>query len=125
DHEATIFCALEIRATAPENDPTYAEQKRAAKMLNDLLPLEPDHPGIAPYMTHSFDSPALAAEALPAARAYAKIAPSSPHALHMPSHIFTRLGLWRESIDSNLASAEAARKLVARRHPGAASFDAL
>ncbi len=125
DHEATIFYALEIRATAPENDPTYAEQKRAAKMLNDLLPLEPDHPGIAHYMIHSFDYPALAAEALPAARAYAKIAPSSPHALHMPSHIFTRLGLWRESIDSNLASAEAARQLVGRRHPGATSFDAL
>jgi tetratricopeptide (TPR) repeat protein len=125
DHEATIFYALEVRATAPENDPTYAEQKRAAKLLNDLLPLEPNHPGIAHYMIHSFDYPALAAEALPAARAYAKIAPASPHALHMPSHIFTRLGLWQESIDSNLASAEAARRLVALRHPGATSFDAL
>ncbi len=125
DHEAAIFYALEIRATAPENDPTYAEQKRAAKILNDLLPQEPQHPGIAHYMIHAFDYPALAAEALPAARAYAKIAPSSPHALHMPSHIFTRLGLWRESIDSNLASADAARRLVAKRHPGAASFDAL
>jgi tetratricopeptide (TPR) repeat protein len=125
DHEATIFYALEVRATAPENDPTYAEQKRAAKLLNDLLPLEPNHPGIAHYMIHSFDYPALAAEALPAARAYAKIAPASPHALHMPSHIFTRLGLWQESIDSNLSSAEAARRLVALRHPGAASFDAL
>ena len=125
DHEATIFYALEIRGTAPENDPTYAEQKRAAKLLNDLLPLEPQHPGIAHYMIHAFDYPGLAAEALPAARAYAKIAPSSPHALHMPSHIFTRLGLWQESIDSNLASAEAARRLVALRHPGASSFDAL
>ncbi len=125
DHEATIFYALEVRATAPENDPTYAEQKRAAKLLNDLLPLEPNHPGIAHYMIHAFDYPALASEALPAARAYAKIAPSSPHALHMPSHIFTRLGLWQESIDSNLASADAARRLVALRHPGASSFDAL
>jgi tetratricopeptide (TPR) repeat protein len=125
DHEATIFWALQIRATAPENDPTYAEQKRAAKILNDLLPLEPQHPGIAHYMIHAFDYPALAAEALPAARAYAKIAPSSPHALHMPSHIFTRLGLWKESIESNRASAEAARRLVAKRHPGATAFDAL
>jgi len=125
DHEATIFYALEIRGTAPENDPTYAEQKRAAKLLNDLLPLEPQHPGIAHYMIHAFDYPGLAAEALPAARAYARIAPSSPHALHMPSHIFTRLGLWQESIDSNLASADAARRLVARTHPGAAAFDTL
>ena len=76
-------------------------------------------------MIHAFDYPPLASEALPAARAYAKIAPSSPHALHMPSHIFTRLGLWPESIASNLASADAARRLVAQRHPGAASFDAL
>ena len=76
-------------------------------------------------MIHAFDYPPLASDALPAARAYAKIAPSSPHALHMPSHIFTRLGLWQESIASNLASADAARQLVARRHPGAASFDEL
>src|SRR6185295_5686936 len=75
DHEATIFYALEIRATAPENDPTYAKQKRAAKILNDLLPLEPQHPGIAHYLIHAFDYPGLATEALPAARAYAKIAP--------------------------------------------------
>jgi tetratricopeptide (TPR) repeat protein len=125
DHEATIFYALEVRATAPEDDPTYSEQRKAARILNGLLPLEPNHPGIAHYMIHSFDYPALAQEALPAARAYAKIAPSSPHALHMPSHIFTRLGLWQESIDSNVASADAARRLVARRHPGATSFDAL
>jgi tetratricopeptide (TPR) repeat protein len=125
DHEATIFYALEVRATAPENDPTYAEQKRSAKLLNDLLPLEPNHPGITHYMIHAFDYPGLASEALPAARAYAKIAPSSPHALHMPSHIFTRLGLWQESIDSNLASADAGRSLVARTHPGAAAYDTL
>jgi len=125
DHEATIFCALEIRATAPENDPTHAEQKRAAKLLNDLLPVEPNHPGIAHYMIHAFDYPGLAAEALPAARSYAKIAPSSPHALHMPSHIFTRLGLWQESIDSNLASADAGRRIVARTHPGATAFETL
>lgn len=125
DHEATIFYALTLLGTAPPSDATFANQKKAAGILNGLLPVEPNHPGITHYMIHSFDYPALAQEALPAARAYARIAPSSPHALHMPSHIFTRLGLWRESIDSNIASAAAGRKLVAMRHPGAASFDAL
>ena len=103
----------------------FANQKKAAAILNALLPLEPQHPGIAHYMIHSFDYPQLAADALPAARAYSKIAPDSPHALHMPSHIFTRLGLWQDSIASNLASAEAGRQLVAQRHPGAASMDTL
>jgi hypothetical protein len=125
DHDATIFHALALLATAPPSDATYANQKKAAGILNALLPLEPKHPGIAHYMIHSFDYPELAADALPAARAYAKIAPSSPHALHMPSHIFTRLGLWRESIDSNVASAETARRLVAKWKPGAVSYDAL
>ena len=125
DHEATIFYALSLLGTAPPSDATFANQKKAAGILNGLLPVEPNHPGITHYMIHSFDYPALARDALPAARAYAKIAPSSPHALHMPSHIFTRLGLWQESIDSNIASAEAGRKLVAMRHPGAASFDSL
>jgi hypothetical protein len=125
DHEATIFYALSLLGTAPPSDATFANQKKAAGILNGLLPVEPKHPGIAHYMIHAFDYPPLAQEALPAARAYAKIAPSSPHALHMPSHIFTRLGLWRESIDSNIASADAGRKLVQMRHPGAASFDAL
>src|SRR4030095_8306587 len=104
-------------------DATFAGQKKAAEMLNRLLPRHPDHPGIAHYVIHSFDYPALAKDALPAARAYAKIAPSSPHALHMPSHIFTRLGLWPESIASNIDSAAAGRLLAARDHPGAASFD--
>jgi tetratricopeptide (TPR) repeat protein len=125
DHEAMIFYALSLLGTAPSSDTTFANQKRAAAILNGLLPEEPKHPGIAHYMIHAFDYPPLAREALPAARAYAKIAPSSPHALHMPSHIFTRLGLWPESIASNVASADAARRLVAQRHPGAASFDAL
>jgi hypothetical protein len=125
DHEALIFYALSLLGTAPPGDATFANQKKAAAILNGLLPEEPEHPGIAHYMIHAFDYPPLAREALPAARAYAKIAPSSPHALHMPSHIFTRLGLWQESIASNLASADAARRLIARRYPGAASFDAL
>ncbi len=127
DHEAAIFHALAILGVAYNSPPdkTYARQKRAAEILNRLLPLEPEHPGIAHYMIHSFDYPELAELALPAARAYAKIAPSAPHALHMPSHIFTRLGMWQESIESNLASAETARQWVARTHPGATAFDGL
>jgi hypothetical protein len=127
DHEAAIFHALAILGVAYNSPPdkTYARQKRAAEILNRLLPLEPEHPGIAHYMIHSFDYPELAELALPAARAYAKIAPSAPHALHMPSHIFTRLGMWQESIESNLASAETARQWVARIHPGATAFDGL
>jgi len=76
-------------------------------------------------MIHSFDYPELAELALPAARAYAKIAPSAAHALHMPSHIFTRLGMWKESIDSNIASAQTAQASVAKTHVGATAFDAL
>ena len=127
DRETTIFHALAILGVAYNSPPdkTYARQKRAAEILNRLLPLEPEHPGIAHYMIHSFDYPALAELALPAARAYAKIAPSAPHALHMPSHIFTRLGMWQESIESNLASAKTAQAWIARTHPGATAFDAL
>src|SRR5713101_6027841 len=119
DHEAAIFKALAILGVAYNSPPdkTYARQKEAAEILNRMLALEPEHPGIAHYMIHSFDYPELAALALPAARAYAKLAPSAPHALHMPSHIFTRLGMWKESIDSNLASARTAQEWVARPHP--------
>ena len=127
DHEAAIFHALAILGVAYNSpaDKTYARQKQAAAILNSLLPLEPEHPGIAHYMIHSFDYPELAELALPAARAYSKIAPSAPHALHMPSHIFTRLGMWRESIASNIASVQAARAWIARTHPGATAFSAL
>ncbi|HEV2063182.1 MAG TPA: hypothetical protein VGS00_01370 [Thermoanaerobaculia bacterium] len=125
DHEATIFYAMMLVSTAPASDATLAQQRKAGEILNGLLKAEPQHPGIVHYLIHSFDYPLLADQALAAARAYARIAPSSPHALHMPSHIFTRLGLWQESIDSNIASADAARRQVARSHPGAASFNAL
>ena len=127
DHEASIFHALAILGVAYNSPPdkTYARQKEAAKILNRLLAVEPEHPGIAHYMIHSFDYPELAELALPAALAYAKIAPSAPHALHMPSHIFTRLGMWKESIDSNLASAQTAQTWVAKTNPGATAFDAL
>ncbi|HEV8582226.1 MAG TPA: hypothetical protein VGX68_24410, partial [Thermoanaerobaculia bacterium] len=117
--------ALALLGTAPPTDRTYANQKQAAQILNGLLPKHPDHPGILHYVIHAFDYPELASLALPAARAYSQVAASSPHALHMPSHIFTRLGLWDESIASNLASAAAAKAQVARTHPGATSFDDL
>ena len=125
DKEASIFYALALLGVALPTDKSYALQKEAAGILNGLLPNAPDHPGVAHYLIHSFDYPALASLALPAARAYAKIAPSAPHALHMPSHIFTRLALWDESIASNLASAETALRLVSKEKPGAASFDQL
>jgi hypothetical protein len=127
DQEAQILHALAILGVAYNSPPdkTYARQREAAKILNRLLTLEPEHPGISHYMIHSFDYPELAELALPAARAYARIAPSAPHALHMPSHIFTRLGMWQESIASNLASAETAQAWIAKTHPGATAFDAL
>ena len=110
DHEAAIFHALALLATAPPTDKTYANQKKAGSILEPLFVEQPEHPGIAHYIIHAYDYPPLAQRALDAARRYAKIAPDSPHALHMPSHIFTRLGLWQESIDSNLASAASAQK---------------
>ncbi len=110
DREAGIFYALALLGTASPTDKTYANQKKAAGILNKVLAAEPNHPGVAHYIIHSFDYPALADLALAAARSYSRIAPDSPHALHMPSHIFIRLGLWPESIESNLASAAAGRK---------------
>jgi tetratricopeptide (TPR) repeat protein len=125
DREGAIFHALSLIGIADAKDKTYAHQKHAAEILNRILPDEPEHPGVAHYLIHSFDYPELAQLALPAARVYAKLAPGSPHALHMPSHIFTRLGLWDESITSNLASAQKAHDYVAKVMPGAVAFDEL
>ena len=125
DSEARIFFALALLGTASPSDKSLRNQKRAAAILNRILPEQPSHPGIAHYLIHSYDTPLLANLALPAARSYAKVAPVVPHALHMPSHIFTRLGMWQESIDSNLASARAAREIAAKRYPGATSQDEL
>lgn len=110
DNEAGVFYALALLGTALPTDKTYANQLKAGQILENVLAQEPNHPGVAHYIIHSYDTPSLASRALAAARAYAKIAPSVPHALHMPSHIFTRLGLWQESISSNLASAAAAKE---------------
>ena len=110
DHEAAIFHALALDAIAPPADKTHANQKKCGAILEPLFVEQPEHPGIAHYIIHCYDYPPLAERALDAARRYAQIAPDSPHALHMPSHIFTRLGLWQESIDSNLASAASAQR---------------
>jgi tetratricopeptide (TPR) repeat protein len=109
DREGAIFYALALLGTASPTDKTYANQKKAAEILNPILVEAPEHPGVIHYLIHATDSPALASEGLNAARAYAKIAPSVPHALHMPSHIFIRLGLWQEAIDSNRVSDAAAK----------------
>lgn len=108
DKEAAIFYALALNSVADPKDKTFANQKKAGEILNNIFPGEPDHPGVAHYIIHSYDYPELAELGLSSARKYAEIAPSSAHAQHMPSHIFIRLGLWEEAIQSNLKSAEAA-----------------
>jgi hypothetical protein len=109
DDEAQIFYALSLVATASPADRTHARQKRAADILEPIWKRQPQHPGVPHYLIHAYDSAELAQRGLPAARAYAGIAPAAPHALHMPSHIFTRLGLWDDSIASNLAARAAAK----------------
>jgi tetratricopeptide (TPR) repeat protein len=108
DLEAKVFEGLALILAEQPGDVSLTELKQAVKVLQPLLQQYPDHPGIAHYLIHACDTPGFAEEGLPAARRYAKIAPAAPHALHMPSHIFTRLGLWREDIESNLASKVAA-----------------
>ena len=118
DHEAAVFYALSILAADEGNDPTFANDKKAAAILEKLFAIEPDHPGVAHYMIHAYDRPQLAELGLPAARRYAAIAPAAPHALHMPSHIFARVGMWDEDIKSNLASVAATRKTAAMHMGG-------
>jgi hypothetical protein len=101
DNEAAIFYALALRAASDPTDKSFVKQRKAGEILNALFSAYPDHPGVAHYLIHTFDYPELAELALPAARKYTSIAATSAHALHMPSHIFTRLGLWDESIESN------------------------
>jgi len=120
DREAGAFYALALIATTQPTDKTYANQKKAAAILNKIFAIEPDHPGVAHYIIHACDYSGIAELALPAARRYAKIAPSVPHALHMPSHIFTRVGSWQESIKSNTAAAAAGREYAAKANFGGA-----
>jgi tetratricopeptide (TPR) repeat protein len=116
DDEAAIFYALSLLASGPDRDPNLANAKAAVAILNKLYDEHQNHPGIAHYIIHSCDNPAMASLALPAARKYASIAPSSPHAVHMPSHIFARLGLWQDDINSNLAAIQVADSLAAHHH---------
>lgn len=110
DHDAQIFYALAIAASEDPADKTYAERLKAGAMLENLFQEEPDHPGLAHYIIHTYDVPPLAGRALDAARRYSEIAPDAPHALHMPSHTFTRTGYWQDSINSNITAAAAAKR---------------
>lgn len=109
DKEAAVLYALSLDAAADPTDLEYKNQKKAAAILEALYPGRPDHPGIIHYLIHTYDSPSMAEKGLAAARKYASVAPSSAHALHMPSHIFTRLGYWDESIRSNTSSVNSAK----------------
>ena len=116
DAECQISYALALIAAAPASDATHAKQKEAAAILEPLFKKYPRHPGIAHYLIHACDNPEMARQGFAAARAYSQIAPSAPHALHMPSHIYTLLGMWEESIASNLAAQKAARKATKARN---------
>jgi tetratricopeptide (TPR) repeat protein len=110
DREAQIFYALALAASEDLSDKTYASRLQAGAILEKLFVAEPNHPGLAHYIIHTYDVPALADRALTAARRYSAIAPDAPHALHMPSHTFTRTGFWQESIEANIAATAAARR---------------
>jgi hypothetical protein len=122
DREAAVFYGLALNASALKTDKTFANQRKAAEILNKIWKEEPNHPGVVHYLIHSDDSPQFAGAGLDAAICYAKIAPNVPHALHMPSHIFTRLGMWRQSIDSNRAAHRAALDYV-HKSLGAGGYD--
>src|SRR5215831_18427705 len=107
DREVQAFYALSLQATADPKDKTYAAQKRSAEIAEKIFVAEPDHPGAAHYIIHGYDYPPLATRGLPAARRYAQFAPTVPHALHMPSHIYVLLGMWPETVQSNIAAAGA------------------
>ncbi len=122
DREGGVFYSLALLATAPPTDKTYANQKKAKSILDKVNGELPNHPGVQHYLIHANDSPALAEDGLAAALCYAGIAPAVPHALHMPSHIFTRLGMWQQSIDANRAASAAALGYV-REELGPDAFD--
>ncbi len=110
DDEAQIYYALALNVAASPADKTYANQLKGAAILEKIWARQPEHPGVAHYLIHLYDTPALAENGLTAARRYAKVAPAAAHAQHMPSHIFTRLGYWQESIDSNTKAAGVAKE---------------
>ena len=120
DTEAAIFHALALDVTAPKTDKTFSNQRKCGEILEPIFDKHPNHPGVAHYIIHCYDNPALAQQGLGAARKYASIAPASAHANHMPSHLFTRVGSWEESIRSNLRSAELAKRAEATSENGEA-----
>lgn len=120
DDEAAIFHALTLAITAPKTDKTFANQRKCGEILEPIFAKQPHHPGVAHYIIHCYDNPLLAEKGLGAARMYARIAPASAHANHMPSHLFTRVGSWDESISSNMKSAE----LAAQAEPTSANGEA-
>src|SRR5260370_11445983 len=107
--EAQFLYAIELTVAPPPSDKTYAMQLKGAALLEPIFLRQPRHPGVAHYLIHLYDTPALAERGLDAAKRYSQIAPAAPHAQHMPSHIFTRLGYWKESIGSNTEAARAAK----------------
>jgi len=125
DVEAQILYALALDATALPTDKTFANQLRAARILEPLLGKYPNHPGVAHYLIHTYDYAGLAHKGLPAARVYAGIAPTVPHALHMPSHIFSRVGMWEELVEGNRASYRAAMGELSEKTLGIGAYDAL
>ncbi len=125
DSEAGVLYALALNMTAEPNDKTYANQLKAAEILERIFAEQPNHPGVAHLLIHSYDYPDIADRGLVAARKYAAIAPAAPHALHMPAHIFTRLGYWQDSIQTNRNSAAVANKEIGATHPGAIAAQAL
>lgn len=118
DHEAAAFYALSLLAAEPDHDKGNANRKQAAAVLEKLFAEEPNHPRVAHYLIHTYDKPDMAQLGLPAARKYAQLAPAAPHALHMPAHIFARLGLWQDDIDSNVRSIAATQKEAAEHMGG-------
>jgi tetratricopeptide (TPR) repeat protein len=125
DDEAAVFYALALLGAASPTDQSYTNQKIAGAILERIFKKQPDHPGVAHYIIHSYDNAVMASRAIAAARHYSKIAPLVPHVQHMPSHIFTRLGLWEDSVQSNLASAKASKMYEEKNQPGEVYFEYL
>jgi tetratricopeptide (TPR) repeat protein len=125
DSEAAVFYALALLGTASPTDQSYTNQKIAGPILERIFETQPDHPGVAHYIIHSYDNAVMAPQAIAAARHYSRIAPLVPHVQHMPSHIFTRLGLWEDSVQSNLASAKASKLYEEKSQPGEVYYEYL
>ena len=118
DTEAAVFYALSLLETAKPSDATYSNQLKAVAILQKIEALTPNHPGVAHYLIHAYDYQPLAERGLPAANRYASLAPSAPHALHMPSHTYSMLGMWNESIKTNIVALAAANRYAAKYYPG-------